>query len=57
MAEKKEFVKRAVRKAVQKMLREEAFGWPPVCSGAHYQPRRPQEPLAELAPDKSKMVR
>lgn len=57
MAEKKEFVKRAVRKAVQKMLREEAFGWPPDCTGRCYQPRRPQEPLAELAPDKSKMVR
>lgn len=57
MAEKKELVKRAVRKAVQKMLRAEASEWPPDCTVRFYQPRRPQEPLAELAPDKSKMVR
>lgn len=56
MAEKKEFVKHAIRKAVQKMLRDEAFGWPPVCPGAFYQPRRPDKPLADVTPDKTKKM-
>ena len=56
MAENKEFVKRSIQKAVQKMLRDEAFGWPPDCSGAFYQPRRPDKPLADVTPDKTKKM-
>ncbi len=52
MAEKKELIKRAVRKTVQKMLREEALGWPPDCLGPFYQPRRPDKPLVQPQPDK-----
>lgn len=52
MTEQKNPVKRAITGVVQKMLREEALGWPPDCLGIHYQPRRPDRPLADSAPDK-----
>lgn len=31
--------------AVQKMIHQEAYGWPPICYGANYQPHRPDKPL------------
>lgn len=32
------------KQAVQKMIRREADGWPPVCCGFNYQPHRPETP-------------
>ena len=52
MTEKKDFVKRTVKQAVQKMLLNEAKRWPPDCSGYFYQPRRPDTPLAQPQRDK-----
>ena len=30
-----------VKKAINKMIDFEAFGWPPTCCGTMYQPERP----------------
>lgn len=39
-------VKQGAKKLVDAMVRQELYGWPPVCWGPAYQPERPMRPLA-----------
>ena len=52
MAKLADFAHSVVKQTVQKMIQREASEWPPVCKGAHFQPRRPECPLVKDAEEK-----
>lgn len=47
MAKFANFVHSIVKRSVQKMIRREASEWPPICTGPHFQHRRPEHPLVQ----------
>ena len=56
MEQKKNMPNPLIRRLVQNAVRREKRGWPPDTPASVYQPRRPDKPLADVTPDKTKKM-
>lgn len=51
---KKTISQKALQTVAQRLIQQEEFGWPPVCSGFTYQPMRPIQKASGTASEKEK---